>query len=292
MGLFPALDWTDWLPLQGAWRSPSVPGKNGLYRIRIRGNAIVYIGQSGGRGGLRGRMGHLRGVFAAKMPYRDPHTAAPALWALRHATGVEFEVSTAVVEGSTAHRKGMESVAIAQHRQEHGCSPAVNFGRMPPGWSMPSGNNRKLVAAGNRRQGCATSEALLCHEPGVAPAGPLAGDLQGERWAGHTWSPWAAIDGAARAAGDEQGFYRIRDATDTGRLLYIGEGLIAGRLLTHWRKRHGDNPQGRVFGRAVRVEASWVGGPWLPHQREELETDLIAAHVLSAGLPPPAQFIG
>jgi hypothetical protein len=36
-----------------------------------------------------------------------------------------------------------------------------------------------------------------------------------------------------------------------------------------------------------------LGAPgWLLHQRLELETDLIAAHVLVVGGPPLAQFLG
>jgi hypothetical protein len=31
---------------------------------------------------------------------------------------------------------------------------------------------------------------------------------------------------------------------------------------------------------------------WLKHQRLELESDLIAAHVLTIGSPPVAQFLG
>jgi hypothetical protein len=39
--------------------------------------------------------------------------------------------------------------------------------------------------------------------------------------------------------------------------------------------------------------ASWVrNDAWLDHQHLELETDLIAAHILAARRVPPAQFVG
>ncbi|MDQ3222839.1 MAG: hypothetical protein M3Q75_05090 [Gemmatimonadota bacterium] len=50
--------------------------------------------------------------------------------------------------------------------------------------------------------------------------------------------------------------------------------------------------QGHVFAAAPTLEASWVGGEWLPHQRLELEVDLIAAHMLVTGRLPLAQFLG
>jgi hypothetical protein len=41
------------------------------------------------------------------------------------------------------------------------------------------------------------------------------------------------------------------------------------------------------------MECSWVGAAsWWPHQRLELENDLIASYILSTGTIPQAQFIG
>jgi hypothetical protein len=69
---------------------------------------------------------------------------------------------------------------------------------------------------------------------------------------------------------------------------------VAARLLAHRRKtRTPGDPQGAVFGPAVRPECTWVlNAGWLPHQRLELECDLIGAHLLVTGTVPPAQFIG
>jgi hypothetical protein len=54
-----------------------------------------------------------------------------------------------------------------------------------------------------------------------------------------------------------------------------------------------DFPEGDVFLSAERLECSWVlNAEWLPHQRQELECDLIGAHLLVQGTVPPAQFIG
>jgi hypothetical protein len=290
------LNWSPWAPHEGCWLGDRIPNEPGVYRIRRVGQACLdYIGQTGkGWMTLRKRLGMQRGVYADKMPYTDPHTAAPALWALRTLTGTGYEVSTTPVPGTVQWRKGVEALAVALHRQEFGRSPAVNFGRMPAGFRKSSGNNRKLVLAGKRFRGgvCDTNEPH--HAPGVPPVGPLTGDPQGAGWGGHLWSGWKPLGpSTAFPPAGALGLYRIRDAAGPG-LLYVGEGLVADRLDSHWRKtRKQGNPQGNVFRAAGRLECSWtLYDGWLPHQRLELECDLIGSHLLMQEAAPPAQFIG
>jgi hypothetical protein len=77
-------------------------------------------------------------------------------------------------------------------------------------------------------------------------------------------------------------------------LLYVGEGSLRSRLIAHVRRsRESSHPQGFVFAAAGGLECSWVvNDTWLCHQRLELETDLIGAHVLHLGAPPAGQFLG
>jgi hypothetical protein len=285
--------WTPWRPLLGGWLDRSLPSGPGLYRIRRSGRDDVdYIGQTSLR--LRDRLGMLRGVFGAEMPYRDPHTVGPALWAIRHATQCDFEASVAGIEGDTPWRKAMECVAIALYRQEHGRSPTFNFGRMPSGYRMSSGNNSRLVQAGLRFRGGPHDDTLPSHEPGIAPVGTLDGDPTASDWCGHSWSPWRSINQAVSVLGlRASGLYRLR-AQDAQTMLYIGEGRVRHRLVAHYRKLAGpEQRQGDIFRSAGAFEASCVlNDHWLGHQRLELETDLIAAHVLSTGTVPPAQFLG
>lgn len=289
------LTWSAWQPLSGCWQGTSIPALPGLYRIRRAGHAdLDYIGQTGsGTMTLRRRHSMLAGVYRHEMPYRDPHTAGPALWALLQHTGELFEASVAPVVGTTPWRKGLEAVALSLYRQEHGRSPTVNFGRMPSGYRMSSANNAKLVAAGRRFRGGLTMEADLSHEPGIAPVGPLGGDPSSSDWCGHAWSPWTPLTDAVMALGPlDIGLYRIRGPGRAG-LVYIGEGAIRARLVAHAFKTRGPiNDQGRVLAEHQPLECSWVVGAWLPHQRLELENDLIAAHVLVLEAVPPAQFIG
>ncbi len=288
------LMWSAWIPLEGCWRGVTIPTQPGLYRIRRAGrDDLDYIGQTGsGTMHLRQRLRMLSGVYAAEMPYRDPHTAAPALWALRHATGSPFEVSVCPVEGTTPWRKGLEALVIALHRQEHGYSPTVEFGRVPTGYRPSSQNNARLVAAGMRFRGGPSTDPRTAHEPGVPPAGPLDGNPEGETWGGHVWSPWVAPGTFQTVPPASSGLYRIRGESGAG-LLYVGQGLVRSRLTAHVAKmRDPDQAQGRIFAAAPTLACSWVSGDWLPHQRLELENDLVAAHLLATGQVPSAQFLG
>jgi hypothetical protein len=227
--------WTPWVPLEGCWRGPTILPEPGLSRIRRAGSGgLDYIGQTGPR--LRQRLPMLAGVFKSEMPYRDPHTAGPALWAMQHATGCHFEASVCPIEGSGPWRKGWEAVAISLYRQECGRSPMFNFGRMPVGYRMSSGNNAKLVASGKRFRGGQFNESDASHLDGMPPFGPLTGDPEGQNWGGHVWSAWVTIAEALKSLpAGAPGLYRIRGHTGSG-LLYIGEGGVSRRLRQHLAK--------------------------------------------------------
>jgi hypothetical protein len=146
-------EWSAWRDLRGAGRDRCIPAGPGLYRIRRAGGepGLDYIGQTGRS--LRGRLGQLGGVYHTQMPYRDPHTAGPALWALRHRDGCDFEVAVIEVPGTVPQRKALEAAAITLYRLGSGRFPAASFGRMPAGYRISSGNNARLAAAGRRFRG-------------------------------------------------------------------------------------------------------------------------------------------
>jgi hypothetical protein len=288
--------WSPFTAHAGCWRGNYIPDQPGLYRVRRIGQlSLDYIGQTGtGTMTLRRRLAMLAGVYAGEMPYTDPHTAGPALWAIRNETSASYEVSVFSVVGPTQWRKGLEALAIANHRQEFGRSPTVNFGRMPMGFRRSSGNNQQLVLADKRFRGgpCDTCEHY--HASGIPPRGPIVEDPQGPEWCSHQWSEWQPLHRTSELpAATAQGLYRIRDFGKPG-LIYIGEGMVTARLLAHLRKsRSLTCEQSHVFGAAGRLESSWVlNDEWLPHQRLELECDLIGSHLLVNSIVPAAQFIG
>jgi hypothetical protein len=81
------------------------------------------------------------------MPFNDPHTYAPLLWAWRDAEGYQFECSAARVDLDTRNRLGLEAWLLWQHRLEHG-STLCNFGRFHPHYVNSS--DRKTQRRGGR----------------------------------------------------------------------------------------------------------------------------------------------
>jgi hypothetical protein len=253
------LRWTEPIPLREAVTGQDAPAARGLYRIRRVGlPAWDYIGQTGdGTMNLRKRMAMLNGVYRAEMPYRDPHTAGPGLWALRRQTDLPFEASFCPVEAPTPWRKGLEAVAIAAHCQQHGHSPTLNFGRMPAGYRMSSANNARLVAADKRFRGGPAATLDASHSHGVPPRGALDPAITSLTWCGHAWTAWIAMTTDAIATAPlGNGLYRIAGTDD--RLVYVGEGAVRARLITHLAKLNGATSQGTVFAAHAPLTASIV----------------------------------
>jgi hypothetical protein len=164
-------------------------GQGCIGSARVGWSGLDYLGQTGmGTMTLRKRVSMLRGVYGPVLPYRDPHTAAPGLWALRHQMGCDFEVSVQVVEGTTQWRKTLEAVAITHYRLERGGSPTLNFGRMPVGYLMSSANNASLVLCGRRFRGGPSIEPSASHLPSLPPLTSTPGPSTSSGWGGHAGS--------------------------------------------------------------------------------------------------------
>jgi hypothetical protein len=290
MGLITHIEpgrWSDWIPLRGAGRNQQVPALPGLYRVRkMSGPEIDYVGQTGVS--LRGRLGQLNGLYGTQMPYNDPHTAAPALWALRHRDACDFEISVAGVPGTPLERKALEATAITHYRLDASRSPLANFGGMPPGYKKSTGNNSKLVASGHRARG-GPDPGAPARPTSAAVAGDLRGDPQSVDWMNWPWSEWTS----AATSKDAQciGLYRLRARSETG-LLYVGQGKISARIRAHLAKAFRNGHRQAVFF-SREMEASWVSLPHVfTYNLLEHENDLIAAHFLRHGYAPSAQFLG
>jgi hypothetical protein len=271
------LSWSDWVDLRDARRHSDVPRRAGLYRIRRCGTTRVdYLGQTGRT--LRERLAAACCAYDAEMPYSDPHVAAPGLWALLRTPGCAFEVSTAVYEGSVHMRKGLEALEISRLRIEQGCSPTLNFGRMPDGWRKSTGNNRRLIETGKRLRGAPDPTQLRTSE--APPPGTLDGDPFADDWLDLSWSRWSSSPAPSRTG---VGLYRAR-IPGQPRLLYIGQGLVASRIANH-RRRPDRYPPSTTW--------SWASTEYtLGAQLLEQENDLIASHMLVLGEPPTNQFLG
>ncbi len=281
----PDLNWSSWVPLESTRLDSAVPNLPGLYRIRsVETGRMLYVGQTGRT--LKERLGALKGVYGELMPYNDPHTAGPALWAHRIDTGETFEVSVAVLEVDKADRMGREALEVTKQRIIDGCSPAYNFGRMPHGWIKSTGNNRRLIETGKRSRGRRmTAEELAAAgpDPSVPPPATLEGDVRAADWMG---LEWREADRSPPGR-DDVGVYRIGRGGD-GPLEYLGQGLVAARRKVH--------AAGWALDLAAEERAGtvwdWVGLTLGARQLLEVENDLIAGHMVTFATPPLVQFGG
>ena len=123
--------WTDWVPLDGG-DFKALPTTAGIYRVRVQGqNQLAYIGQTGRN--LRERLSDLRrNTLAKEMPFNDPHTAAPSLWAWRDAEGYEYECSAFTSGADAQRRQVLECWLLWQYRLEFGGSTLCNHGYFHP----------------------------------------------------------------------------------------------------------------------------------------------------------------
>ena len=274
------LNWTEWRSLNPADGDVStISSDPGLYRVRHRDrNGLEYIGETGRS--TRGRVGALaRNVYSDEMPFRDPHTAAPCLWAVRDRYGSEFEVSTTTppLAEDDQNRKGLEEALIAIARREMGQSPTANFGRIIEGYSQSS--YRKDGYVGGPLEDDET-------EPNAELGrGPVpwknVDNVTARDWMGLEWSEPYRLENRLEPDLPDAGVYRIWLEGHTPPLAYIGEtSAFTGRLRRHEK----------TFGGEARFAVATPEGMDAKHKRTEVETDLIGAHYLAHGQSPLAQF--
>ncbi len=274
------VEWTHWGPLDpDEGHISRFSANEGIYRIRHQDRSgLEYIGETGRS--LRGRVQSLaRGTFADEMPFRDPHTAAPCLWAVREEYGPNLEVSVATPELAIdkQSRKSFEEALIAVYRREFGESPTANFGRIIDGYQI-STYRRGEFRGGPLPDGETEPHA----EPGVAPLNwQRSDDVLADDWMGLDWSTPVRLEGVDSSVPTNNGLYRIWNEEGVPPLEYIGQSAnLRSRLRTHRNNRD----SGLLFSYATLEEHDPL------HKRAEVETDLLGAHWLMVGSSPRDQF--
>lgn len=274
------VQWTDWGSLHpDGDHLPRFATDPGLYRVRHSDRSgLVYIGETGRS--LRGRVRALaRGTYADEMPYRDPHTAAPCLWAIQQEHGDQLEVSatTPSFAGDKQSRKAFEDALIAVYRRETGESPTANFGRIIDGYKQSSYRSSE-----DRGGVLGPGESESNAESGVGPLDwRRSDDVIAEDWMGLNWSSPQLLEDAGSSIPNDDGLYRLWRTGDVPPLEYIGQSSnLRSRLYRHRRER----------GEELLFSYTTLGRHDAQHKREEVETELIGAHWLSVQASPRTQY--
>jgi hypothetical protein len=275
-----SLPWTPWVPFTADKEEfRTIPREPGLYRIRPTGkDFLLYIGAT--KRPLHQRLTELRHTLrrGELMPWNDPITEAPSLWAWQDAEGFEYECSAAPLDASPGGRRGMESYLLYRFRQERGESTLCNFGRFHPRYRKST--NRKE----NKRGGKLEENHLdnPAGGPSIKPLPPVG--TPGDRyWMGVAWIGRLPLDGETiNTIPPGAGFYLLFER-DSGDLVYIGQsGDCAQRLRSHAMKL--------LDEKDILVSYHIEKKPLLPHNLKEREHDLIGYYFGMYRKAPKYQF--
>jgi hypothetical protein len=275
-----ALPWSPWIPFTAdKLEFRQIPQEPGIYRIRpTNKDFLMYIGET--RRTVHQRLNELRHSIKRidLMPWNDPHTAAPSLWAWQDAEGFEYECSATPLDASTSGRRGMESFLLFRYRQEYGASTHCNFGRFHPRYRK-STNRKENQRGGRLEAGKKDNPAGKPSYPPLYPTGK-PGDLD---WMGLSWSCFESlIPETTLNAPSGPGLYILIES-DSLEIIYIGQSLkCANRLKDHSRKSWD--------GMVLKFSYYCFEETVLPHQLKELENDLIGNYFEQCLKTPAYQF--
>lgn len=274
------LTWSPWVPFT-AERDEfrTIPKDPGLYRIRPAGKGfLMYIGETSRT--LHQRLNELRQTLRRSdlMPWNDPHTAAPSLWAWRDAEGFSYECSAAPLDASQAVRRGMESFLLYRYRQEYGESTICNFGRFHKRYRKST--NRKEGRRGGRLED--NQKDNPAGWPGTKPL-EAVGEPGDPGWMGLEWTEWQPlIPENVKVTPAGAGLYLLTE-TGTSDVVYIGQSAdVRKRLLEHSRKSWEE--------KKMQFSYQIIGQAVLPHHLKELENDCIGNYFEHFRKTPEFQF--
>jgi len=273
------LTWAPWVGFKSSRREwKTIPEAPGVYRVRPVGQSfLMYIGQTGR--GLRERLGELRSnALAVVMPYDDPHTAAPNLWAWKQEENWEYESSAVPTNLPERDRKALECYLLWQYRLERRESTLCNHGRF----------NEKYLKPSVRKKG-RQGRKLFPNEPPNLAGGPshpplcLEGDPLDRHWMTLDWGDTVPLTLEELGRTPHcQALYRIVDLT-TKDILYLGQTKdLRNRLMSH-RPRYKEKES---------IDFSYYRLPETirSYQRLELENDLIGGYYAQVKRSPSDQF--
>lgn len=208
------------------------------------------------------------------MPFNDPHTAAPNLWAWKQSEGWSYEASVTVCDLSAADRQALECYLLWQYRLKTSESTLANHGRFHPHYTKS--RDRASGHRGERLPHGQTNPAGGSSLPPLQSDGtPISPDRMGLDWQQNV--P-LATERLSDAPGSP-GLYRIIQGDQ---VVYVGESKdLKARLRTH--ARAWKVPAN--CSRAVTPQALYA------YERHELENDLLGAFYSEDGASPRNQFI-
>ncbi|HUU39766.1 MAG TPA: hypothetical protein VMW42_02380 [Desulfatiglandales bacterium] len=276
-GIWAGLKWTSWVSIN-AYRSEfkTFAKSSGVYRIKdTKSHYLAYIGQTGRN--LRERLQDLaRNILKDKMPFNDPHTAAPNLWVWRTVEGIEFEISVAAASLSRQHLRGLEDSLLWRHRLTTGMSTLCNYGKFHENY-YKSGPCK----SGKRGGGLSEDKINAAGGKSTIPLKPLSTPDKND-WMSLRWSDYGKPK--SMVIPDGSGIYRFYHF-GLKRVMYVGESdKLQSRIKNHLNKEWLENNVLLSFYHSEDLN--------LPFHRHEYESDLLGWYYCEYNEPPIKQYGG
>jgi hypothetical protein len=275
-----SLLWSPWVSFSATKEEfRQIPKGPGVYRVRpVNKDFLMYIGETSRT--VFERLNELRKNLkrADLMPWNDPHTAAPSLWAWNNAEHYEYECSAAPIDATTSGRRGIESFLLYKYRQERRESTLCNFGRFHPRYCK-SRNKKDNLRGKKLADGAPDNSA---GGPSIAPL-EVIGKPGASDWMGLKWTARASLTSdKVRQVEAGPGLYLLTDA-ESHDIVYIGQSAqVAKRLVNHSRKTWD--------GKTLQFSYQIIGPSVVPHNLKELENDLLGNYFENYRKTPEFQF--
>jgi hypothetical protein len=210
------------------------------------------------------------------MPFNDPHTAAPNLWAWSKTDSFQYEFSFTEFDKDDRLRITQESILLWLYRKEKGESTYCNFGRFNPYYTKSK----------NRSTGYIGRKLPNKFEQSFNPSHKSLNEIgnpKNQKWMGLNWTPLIGLNYLKKLEiPNSPGVYKIFNSGQN--LIYIGQSKkMSNRLSYQLRKFNPIEPNllfsYRIFNKDI-----------LDFQLKEIENDLIGSFSLKIGNPPKYQF--
>ena len=212
------------------------------------------------------------------MPWNDPHTAAPNLWAWKQEENFQYECSVTESDLDYNERQVVEDFLLWTHRRETGRSTLCNYGRFHSSYKK-STNKKKEMRGYKLPQGEQNLSGLSSSPPLKNIGKPLE-----KKWMGLEWSkPFGESLLDISTMPNKPALYRILNERND-EIVYIGETL---KLRSRWK---GHLSSKRLINNSYCISFFLLNEKIPKHQLHELETDLVGNFYGFYKKPPKYQY--
>lgn len=174
------IEWSEWHPVLPTKELGGVCRGPGIMRISHTDvSGIHFVGHA--RTNLQQRVRRLGYELRnSEMPYSDPFSAAPCLWAMKNEVGGRFFVSWCSATDAD-QAKLLEDIYITLYRRATSQSPTANFGRMYSSYSKST--NKEAGVQGAKGASPPRNSPIGSEKLDLSEIQPVTG----ENWLGVSW---------------------------------------------------------------------------------------------------------